>query len=127
MANLALRTRDGPGGAHVSVAMESLALRHHEAPAAGVSLGGAAAPKERYGLISGPFWGAFGFSAGLVRSAPACAIPITAAPPSGAPNRYSSFAMFRQFRHTPGAEAPRGPRQPLDQQELTPTLRNRGL
>ncbi len=58
-------------------------------PGPGVSLGGAAAPKRRYGLISGPFWGAFKISESLVRSAPACAIPITAAPPSSASCRYS--------------------------------------
>ncbi len=50
---------------------------------AGVLLGGAAALKERYGLISRPDWGVLGISARLVRSALACAIPITAAPPMG--------------------------------------------
>ncbi len=50
-----------------------------------------------------------GFSASLVRSAPACAIPITAAPPSSASSRYSSFA-----RHARGRTSRRRPPILLD-------------
>ncbi len=59
----------------------------------GFRLKGAAALKERCGLISGPKRGAFRVSASLARSAPTCAILNNG---RGAQERLQSLQQFRQ-------------------------------